>query len=79
MNRLCIYPKDIQIITGKSERQGRNIIAKIKQQLNKQKHQSVTIQEFCQYQGLDYEQVIKIINNTKTKVNPHYFKLISYF
>ncbi len=61
MNRLCIYPKDIQIITGKSERQGRNIIAKIKQQLNKQKHQSVTIQEFCQYQGLDYEQVIKII------------------
>lgn len=61
MNRLCIYPKDIQLLTGKSERYGRDVIAKIKAQLNKQKHQSVSIQEFCQYQGLDYEQVIKIL------------------
>lgn len=61
MNRLCIYPKDIQLLTGKSERYGRNVIAKIKTQLNKQKHQSVSIQEFCKYQGLDYDQVLKIL------------------
>ena len=30
MNRLCIYPKDIMIITGRSDRYGRNLIKKIK-------------------------------------------------
>ncbi|UOK41491.1 hypothetical protein LZF87_09190 [Flavobacterium enshiense] len=53
MKRMCIYPKDIQQITGKSERQSRNIYARIKEQNNKQKHQMVTIHEFCEYMGLD--------------------------
>jgi hypothetical protein len=49
MNRLCIYPKDIQRITGKSERQSRNILVQIKAAHNKQKHQLVTFSEFCDY------------------------------
>ncbi|HNW97983.1 MAG TPA: hypothetical protein PKK00_06195 [Bacteroidales bacterium] len=53
MERVCIYPKDIQLITGKSERWGRDIIRKIKQEFNKQEHQLVTIDEFCSYMGLD--------------------------
>jgi len=53
MNRICIYPKDIQRITGKSERQCRNIINSIKKQLNKEKHQAVTLLEFCNYMGLE--------------------------
>jgi len=53
MKRICIYPKDIQQITGKSERQSRNIITNIKKQLNKEKHQAVTIDEFCQYMGIE--------------------------
>ena len=57
MNRLCIYPKDIQIITGRSDRYGRNLIKKIKEHFNKQQHQVVTIEEFCQYMGLQYEVV----------------------
>jgi hypothetical protein len=52
MNRICIYPKDIQIVTGKSERFGRNLIKKIKEALSKQNHQFITIEEFCQYTGL---------------------------
>ena len=52
MERLCIYPKDIQIVTGRSERFGRNLIRKIKQALSKQEHQFVTIDEFCNYTGL---------------------------
>lgn len=61
MNRICIYPKDIQIITGKSERQCRNIINNIKRLNNKQKHQSVSIGEFCLFQGLKIEEVQKFI------------------
>ncbi len=59
MNRLCIYPKDIQIITGRSERYGRNLIRKIKEHFKKEQHQVVSIQEFCQYMGLQYEVVAR--------------------
>ena len=59
MNRLCIYPKDIMIITGRSDRYGRNLIKKIKDHLNKLQHQVVTVDEFCQYMGLQSDIVIK--------------------
>ncbi|RYE54409.1 MAG: hypothetical protein EOP48_12385 [Sphingobacteriales bacterium] len=52
MERLCIYPKDIQIVTGRSERYGRNLIKKIKEAFSKENHQFVTIEEFCHYTGL---------------------------
>lgn len=59
MNRLCIYPKDIQIITGRSDRYGRNLLKKIKEHFNKQQHQVVTIEEFCQYLGLQQDVVAR--------------------
>jgi hypothetical protein len=62
MKRLCIYPKDIQIITGRSERYGRGIIRKIKDHFEKEPHQLVTIEEFCQYMGLQEESVAKQIH-----------------
>ena len=58
MNRLCIYPKDIMIITGRSDRYGRNLIKKIKEHFKKQQHQVVTVEEFCQYMGLQLEAVV---------------------
>jgi hypothetical protein len=57
MKRLCIYPKDIQVITGRSERYGRGLIRKIKDHLDKEKHQLVTVEEFCQYMGMNQETV----------------------
>lgn len=59
MERLCIYPKDIQVVTGRSERYGRNLIKKIKEHLQKQQHQLVTIEEFCHFMGLQQENVIR--------------------
>ncbi len=61
MKRICIYPKDIQVITGKSERYGRSIIKLIKEHLNKEKHQLVTIDEFCEYMGLEVSDVEGLI------------------
>ena len=52
MVRVCIYPKDVQIVTGKSERWGRDIIKKIKSHLSKKPHQLVSINELCEYTGL---------------------------
>ena len=54
MNRLCIYPKDIQMITGRSDQYGRNLIKKIKEHFNTQQQQVVTVKKFCQYMGLQF-------------------------
>ena len=55
--RICIYPKDVQRITGKSERYGRTLLTQLKQHFQKEDHQLVSIGEFCQYTGLKAEQV----------------------
>ncbi len=52
MKRVVIYPKDIMIITGKSERYSRYLIQRIKKHLGKEEHQVISIQEFCEYMGL---------------------------
>jgi hypothetical protein len=59
--RLVIYPKDIAAITGKSERYGRFIIASIKKKCNREKTQLVTIKEYCDFSGLDYEVVLRYL------------------
>lgn len=61
--RLCIYPKDIVKITGKSERFSRDLIERIKISLNKKAHQFVTIEEFCNYSGLKEERVKELIRD----------------
>ena len=55
--RVCIYPKDIQRITGKSYRQSTRLLQKIREGLNKTKDNFVSIEEFCVFTGLKYEQV----------------------
>jgi hypothetical protein len=57
MKRVVIYPKDIMIITGKSERYSRYLLQRIKTHLKKEPHQLVSINEFCQYMGLKMDDV----------------------
>ena len=59
--RICVYPKDVQRITGKSERYGRTLLTQTKQHYQKEDHQLVSIDEFCQYTGLKAEQVHPLI------------------
>ncbi|MBW8360986.1 MAG: hypothetical protein K0M56_02225 [Kaistella sp.] len=63
ITRLCIYPKDIQRVTGRSERYSRELLSKIKKTLNKQEHQMVSVEEFCTYIGLPYEHVREMITD----------------
>ena len=62
-NRMIIYPKDVQRITGKSNRYGRQLLNKIKMKFAKEPHQFVSIDEFCQFTGLASEQVIQYLND----------------
>ena len=59
--RICIYPKDVQILTGKSERSARKIIAKLRLIYSKERHQLVTVKEFCDYIGLDEPEVKRLL------------------
>lgn len=44
--RLCIYPKDIMNITGKSERYSRKLLQNVKFKLGKKPNQFVSFKEF---------------------------------
>jgi hypothetical protein len=59
--RVCIYPKDIQRITGKSYRQSIRILNQIRKSHRKPKNSLVSIEEFCEYTGLKHEHVIEVI------------------
>lgn len=61
--RLCIYPKDIAKITGKSERFSRELIQRIRLKLGKQEYQFISIEEFCIYAGLEEEKVKELIRD----------------
>lgn len=57
MTRLIMEPKEVQIITQKSEGYCRKIIRTIKKELSKAPHQKITVTEFCAYYGLDVVEV----------------------
>ena len=63
ITRLCIYPKDIQRITGKSERYSRDLIHKIRKSLNKEDHQVITIDELSTYLGIPLHSVQAFITD----------------
>lgn len=60
--RVCMYPKDIQLITGKSYNSSLNLLLKIKKHLAREKHQFVSLEEFCNYTGLHVEEVAPMIS-----------------
>lgn len=49
------------MLTDKSESYARKEIQKLKKALNKEKHQKVTIKEYCQYYALNLEEVMKVL------------------
>lgn len=53
LKRVCIYPKDIQRITGRSERYGRKLLNDIRNYFGKESYQFVTIKEFAEYSGIE--------------------------
>ena len=61
VKRLCIYPKDIALITGKSERHGRRILERIRLELQKSPNHLITIEDFCVYTGIDIKKVEEIL------------------
>lgn len=55
--RIVLYTKDIIMITGKSDRTVRRMIAAIRKKYHKDKNQLVGVEDFCRYTGLQEEKV----------------------
>ena len=56
-NRVVIYSKDIQNITGRSQRTARKMMSVLRKKYKKNKGDFITIDEFCQHTGIKKEQV----------------------
>jgi hypothetical protein len=58
--RICITTNDVELVTGQSYRQSLRLLHEIAKSHNKA-IKFVTIEEFCNYTGLNIEQVEKAI------------------
>ncbi len=61
--RACIYPKDIQRITGRSERYGRKLLNDIKAHFGKESYQFITAEEFAEYSGINLITIEKYLKD----------------
>ncbi|UZD23916.1 hypothetical protein PBT90_11005 [Algoriphagus halophytocola] len=58
LKRRCIIcAKDIQMITGKSERYAHYLIQKMKAFFKKENHQFITVREFSEFSGITLEEI----------------------
>lgn len=60
MKRVCIYPKDVSIITGKSLAQAQRVLRNLRFVLNKRKDQYITFDEYANFSGINVELIQKI-------------------
>ena len=58
MTRLIITAKDVQVILDVSSGHASRIIRIIKRINKKEKHQKITVKEFCRYMGLEVQEVV---------------------
>jgi len=56
---MVIHTKDVRRITGTTDRTARRLMAAIRKKLGKEKHQMITVGEFCQYFGLPEAEVFR--------------------
>ncbi|KQN35804.1 hypothetical protein ASE92_06565 [Pedobacter sp. Leaf41] len=60
MKRVCIYPKDVSILTGKSLAQAQKVLRNLRFILNKRKDQLITFEEYAEYSGINLALIQKI-------------------
>ncbi len=65
MKKIIITSNEVKCVLKVSPSYARRCIRQIKQTLKKEKHQVLTLKEFCKYYGFDQEQIKKEINNLK--------------
>lgn len=57
MDRICVYPKDVCDITGKSLRYAQQVLQDLRFLLKKEKHQVITKKELATYLNMDPDEI----------------------
>jgi len=57
LNRIIVYPKDVQRITGKDIRHCRALLDRIRGSKNKRKDQFISVNEFAEFTGLSVDEI----------------------
>ena len=68
MHRIFLKTADLQFLTGTSGRNCRKIMQNLKDSLGKQKHQHVTIKEYCSFEGINYTEVSEALHLHKQEM-----------
>lgn len=59
--RIVIYPKDIAMMTGRTERTARRILAQVRKAFGKKPRDFVTVNEFCLFAGFEEREVLEML------------------
>lgn len=70
--RQVIKAIDIQVFFGKGESMSIKMIQSIKKDLNKTKHQPITIDDFCEYYRIKREEILPIIERNEKEKKKRY-------
>ena len=60
--RICLVPKDVAILTGRSEGYARRLVRSIKRNIGKSRADLLTVEEFCHFTRMNSEEVSRAIN-----------------
>ena len=60
-NRICIYAKDISLITGRGQKYAQKLLRDIRFVHQKEAHQFVTVKEFSDYTGISLELISEVV------------------
>jgi len=71
IHRQILKAIDIEVAFSKSKSASAKMLRTVKMKLNKEKHQPVTIDDFCTYYGLEKQHLVDIIiSNDASKKQP---------
>lgn len=59
--RIVIYPKDVELITGRKDKTARKLLNDIRISLGKSKNDFISVREFSQFTGLIEEDVFRCL------------------
>lgn len=59
--RIVIYAKDVAILTGRTERTARRILAQVRKAYGKGSRDFVTVSEFCLFAGFEEGEVMEVL------------------
>ena len=62
MPRICIYPKDVAQLTGRSYDAAKRLVRRAREAAGKPAGALVSVQDFCQLTGLNEDEVSRALN-----------------